>query len=93
MGLESVELVLNVEDAFGISIPDDIASDVRTVGQLHSVILDLLRAKDDRAWLSRPDGEQAVWFKVATLAAKLSSGVRPADVTPSTRFIEDLGYG
>ena len=39
MGLDTVELVMNVEDAFGISIPDDKSPVLTTVGELYDYIL------------------------------------------------------
>jgi acyl carrier protein len=39
MGLELLELVLTVEDAFGFSIPDEDAAGLNTVGKLHEYIL------------------------------------------------------
>lgn len=41
MGLDGVELVMECEDEFGISIPDAEASHVRTVADLHGVIMRL----------------------------------------------------
>ena len=39
MGLDSVELVLEVEDAFGFSIPDEDAAGLTTVGKLYDYVL------------------------------------------------------
>lgn len=39
MGLDTVELILEVEEAFEISIPDEHASRMLTVGDLHDFIL------------------------------------------------------
>ena len=39
MGLDSVELVLNAEEHFGIEIPDHVAETLFTVGDLHGFIV------------------------------------------------------
>jgi len=46
MGLDSVELLLEVEETFDISIPDEEACQILTVGELHQSILDKMRKKD-----------------------------------------------
>ncbi len=38
MGLEIIELVMNIEEEFGISIPDDRAEELRTVGETHQYV-------------------------------------------------------
>jgi acyl carrier protein len=40
MGLDTVELVMEIEEAFDISIPDDRASNMLTVGDLYEFILE-----------------------------------------------------
>ena len=42
MGLDAVELVMRVEDEFGIAIPDDEAGSVRTVDDLYRIVLSKL---------------------------------------------------
>lgn len=39
MGLETVEIILDTEERFGIEIPDDEASQVRTVGEFYDLVL------------------------------------------------------
>jgi hypothetical protein len=39
MGLDSVELVIKVEETFGIQIPDEDAAGIQTVGQLHDYLV------------------------------------------------------
>lgn len=45
MGLDTVELVMEVEEAFGISISDTDAEKIQTVGQLHDHVMERLQAK------------------------------------------------
>ncbi len=40
MGLELVEIVMEVEETFGVIVSDEAAPEIRTVGQLHAYILD-----------------------------------------------------
>jgi|HubBroStandDraft_3_1064219.scaffolds.fasta_scaffold559946_2 hypothetical protein len=46
MGLDSVELVMKVEEHFDITIPDDHASQLTTVGKLHAWVVDELSRLD-----------------------------------------------
>ena len=43
MGLDIVELVMEVEDAFDVQIPDDRAGQMRTVGELYDFIVESKR--------------------------------------------------
>lgn len=43
MGLDAVEIVMEVEESFGITIPEDRAGNVRTVGDLYAIVLDLTK--------------------------------------------------
>ena len=46
MGLDSVQLVMEIEEKFGITIPDDVYSEIRTVGDLVGFCLDRIHAAD-----------------------------------------------
>ena len=56
MGLDSVELVMSVEDAFQINISEEEASKIRTVGEFYDVVRSKLAIKDDEG-RSLPVGE------------------------------------
>ncbi|TWU32630.1 acyl carrier protein [Novipirellula artificiosorum] len=43
MGLDAVEIVMEVEESFEITIPEDRAVNVRTVGDLYAIVLDLTK--------------------------------------------------
>jgi acyl carrier protein len=42
MGLDTVEMIMAVEDAFGIAIPDEQAQYIETAGDLYQLVLTLL---------------------------------------------------
>ncbi|MEO1995876.1 MAG: hypothetical protein ABGZ17_11440 [Planctomycetaceae bacterium] len=46
MGLDSVELMIEVEDAFGVQIPDDRGGEMYTVGDVYDFILECKRDAD-----------------------------------------------
>ncbi len=47
MGLDAIEIIVQVEDIFEITLPDAEVSEVRTVGDLHELILRTLDARDE----------------------------------------------
>jgi hypothetical protein len=52
MGLDSVELVLKTEEAFGISLPDDEMGQTITVGQFYEAILKKLPCSKNKRCLT-----------------------------------------
>ncbi|WP_432799248.1 hypothetical protein [Poriferisphaera sp. WC338] len=52
MGLESIELILDVEDVFGINLPDTEVERVRTVGQLCNLIRQHVGTNHNSAFIS-----------------------------------------
>src|SRR5688572_32218043 len=57
MGLDTVELVMEIEDAFGITIPDEDAEKIETIGQTAAYVVGRLRlmapVTEARSWKSR----------------------------------------
>jgi acyl carrier protein len=65
MGLDTVELVMEVEDEFGLSIPDADAEQIQTVGQLYAYVCHRLRP---RAETVCPSARAFYRFRRALLA-------------------------
>ena len=83
MGLDSVEFVMAVEEDFQISIENDEAETIATVGDMQAVILRKLKEND-------ADLEETfVWAKLKQIVVD-ELGVRPDQVTPEARFIQDF---
>jgi acyl carrier protein len=84
VGLDTLELILSTEELFGISITDEAAETVLTVGDFHSLVVAQLRASN------RPQlNEDIVMDQLRTLICH-HLAVSPAEVTPGARFREDL---
>ena len=48
MGLDSVEIIMEIEEAFDIRIPDDEATKIRTVGELYDFVIQETRDRMPR---------------------------------------------
>lgn len=88
MGLDYVELIMDVEDEFGIEITDQMHSRVVTVGDLHREVVGAMRRSDTGSTVD----EHVVWDRLRVLVCE-TSGVRPDRVTPTARIVEDLRIG
>jgi hypothetical protein len=53
MGLDAVELVMAVEERFGIEILDEEAQDIRTVGEMHQCVLRKVLVADKSSCLTQ----------------------------------------
>lgn len=85
MGLDSLELVMEIEDAFSIEIPDDEASRMLTVGDIHEyIVANTSLASNRSVCLS------AIAFRSLRRAATsigLNDRLRPRD--PTFRLLPD----
>lgn len=84
MGLGTVELVMEIEDAFGIKISDERACEVRTVGDLVRLV---------ESCILEQRGPSAPTAGVLTHIRWLISiefGVSMSKVLPESRLQEDL---
>jgi hypothetical protein len=83
MGLDTVELVMAIENEFDIQIADSDASNLAVLGDMHDYIVRALQHRDNA-----PD-ERQVWERLsAVVVAQL--GVRPDEVTRRAHVVYDL---
>ena len=84
MGLDTVELVMSVEDLFDIVIANETAETLDTVGKFHEfVVAELLR-------LGRPRVNPDIVFDQLRTIICYQLGVKPEEVIPRARFVQDL---
>jgi hypothetical protein len=78
MGLDGVELILAVEDAFQITITDEEAGTIVTVGDLHDLVMAKLHSQDCGRCLT-----SAAFYRTRQGIAE-SLGIARRDIRPST---------
>src|SRR5690242_8048876 len=83
MGLDSVELILDIEDRFGVQIADEAASKTETVGDLCDMVIALVAGPADRCL------SQAVFHRVRDAMMDVL-GIERRRVMPSMRLDEAL---
>ena len=84
MGLDTVELVMAVEEHFEITIPDATAETLVTVGALHAFVVSELTR------IGRFDGDSSRVYESLRRLIVRQLGVRPEEVVPTARFVQDL---
>ena len=84
MGLDAVELVMSVEETFGIEIADREVGTIRTAGDLHRCVLRKLGVSEDE-----PRAAEA-WDRLVAIFAD-EFGVPPETVVPEADIVKDLG--
>jgi acyl carrier protein len=88
MGLDGVELLLAVEDHFGITATEADAEKMETVGGLHDFVF--------REVCKREGAENVVeadlWCQLLDLIVG-QLGVKKSRIHRDARFVEDLGAG
>jgi len=86
MGLDTVELVMAIEEEFDIRIEDTDAPKLAVLGDMHAYIVQALKERG-----AAPDEEQ-VWQRLSAIVVK-QLGVRPGQVTRSAHIVNDLRAG
>ena len=96
MGLDTVELVMEIEHEFEIDLPDAEAEKIRTVGMLAEFVWERVRDQIPSApfppapiHAPRAASYEAVLEKVRRIVSN-QFGARLDDIQPHTRFVEDL---
>ena len=87
LGLDSVELVIAIEEEFGLTISDDEAAAMHTVGDVYYFVIDRLAGKCGHA---SEDDEDSVWERVKKIVV-LQLRVKPDKVMKNSNFVKDLG--
>lgn len=86
MGLDTVDLLYTIEKHFGISIPDQVAETILTVGDYQRMVWEYLHRDPSRRQVTR----EAVDAEIVHLIAKFA-GLPISTVTPDKRITDDLG--
>ncbi|HEU5116936.1 MAG TPA: hypothetical protein VFT74_09705 [Isosphaeraceae bacterium] len=84
MGLDTVELVMAVEEEFSISIPDDVAPTLFRLGDLHAFAVKSLQARGETV------DPSAAWARVKAVVRR-EFGIREKDLVPEAHIVFDLG--
>ena len=83
MELDRVELAIEIEEEFDISIPDSAASRVVTAGDLRDCVMAQLAQR------GRAADRAEVWLQVRDIIAE-QGGIDAHLIYPEARLIEDL---
>ena len=84
MGLDTIELVMAIEEEFAITISDDAAAKLGRLGEIRDHVLLALNERGET-----PD-PSAVWERIKAIMRR-DHGVRDRDMTPDTHVVDDLG--
>ena len=76
MGLDTVELVMAVEEAFNLRIPDAVAAKLYTVGELHGYVVSELQRREG------PAVDPVEVYETLRKLIVRQLGVPPSAVTP-----------
>jgi acyl carrier protein len=83
MGMDTVELVMAVEEEFSMTIPNDVAATLDTAGKLYEYVI-LNHGIDGDL------NEDQIWNKLVDVIIR-QLGVRREEVKKESNFVYDLG--
>jgi acyl carrier protein len=90
MGLDLYELVLEVEEEFGVRIPDADMQQVESVGDLFAATVKNVVEQHPERFAGDLGYEHEVWERLKALLV-YQLGVKPEQIVPSARFFYELG--
>ncbi|MBI3985875.1 MAG: hypothetical protein HY343_03070 [Lentisphaerae bacterium] len=86
MGLQVIEIILALEDHFGVSISDDVAEQCITVGAMQKAIVKLLALKRN---CKLDDLQSEVWQGIVKIVAE-QMGIDPSVIKPESKWVGDI---
>ncbi|MHC4928043.1 MAG: acyl carrier protein [Planctomycetota bacterium] len=90
MGLDMIEVVLEVEDEFDIKISNLDASNIESIGDLFDLILKQIATKKIDGVISGNE-KDAIWQRYKELLI-VQLDLKPQEIIPSNRFFYELGF-
>lgn len=84
MGLDTVELVMEIEDEFEIEISDEAAPDLTTVGDIYLFVMNAVAAR------GRTIDEREAWDRLKRIFVD-RFGIPDQHLLPSAHIVYDLG--
>jgi acyl carrier protein len=84
MGLDTVRLIVEAEEHFGVSVPDALLEKAATVEQFAQLLCDLLATSET------PIKYDAVLLQLQQIIAKLFK-IPINEIVPEAHFVNDLG--
>jgi hypothetical protein len=89
MGIEVIELVMNLETEFGVPLGEPQSNDLATVGSLFDFVV--ARVRPSRIGARGPYSGP-LWERYLDILAP-TTGAERDELRPETRFLLDLGFG
>jgi acyl carrier protein len=83
VGLDTVELVMAIEEGFGFEIPNEQAAKMFTVGHMHAYLVAELSRRGQR------EDEAHIYARMRDVICR-QTGVEAREIVPSASFVDDL---
>ena len=91
MGLDIIEIVLDVEEEFEIKISNLEATKIESIGDLYDIAIEHVLKKDCLGDTSEEDVKRDVWGRLKNLLI-YQLDLKPEQIIRSNRFFHELGF-